>query len=104
MTTRPPWRSSLGDTFVGWLRGIRVNLPSNTYQMSSHIESGGAKSEELEQTENWFKAQFAPRQQRRRKELIGGKIFADKKVPTLNAILDMKDEEEISFSEEKKKK
>ena len=55
--------------------------------MDTEIESGGAKSAELEKTENWFKTQFATRQTRRRKGLVGGKLFADKKVSSLNSIL-----------------
>jgi hypothetical protein len=79
------------------------NSDPNTYQMDNEIESGGAKSLELEKTENWFKSQFATRQTRRRKGLVGGKLFADKKVNSLNSILGLGDEDEINFDEEKKK-
>ena len=48
------------------------NSDPNTYHMDNEIESGGAKSAELEKTENWFKTQFATRQTRRRKGLVGG--------------------------------
>jgi hypothetical protein len=76
----------------------------NTYHYTPGIESGGAKSDELAKTEKWFVSQFAGRKSKRRAAISGGKqAFADQKVKDIGQILNLKDEDEILFEEEKKK-
>jgi hypothetical protein len=77
-----------------------------TYEFNGDIVSGGvlpgSKSEQYAETEKWFITQFAGRKSKRRSGLIGGKVFADTKVAGMHDVLNLGDEDEISFDEKKK--